>query len=227
MPGEITTRRTELPSLTLEEGSDSLRCQAAPRPVARLLTVGVGVIALIVYRLVVAVQWLSELNERQRSADLAYMQVAVCTLLLIVVAAVLWRFIRRYRKPREMTIEGGQIRAITPEQPVAEHVLACAELRAAELSTGRNMKPGIANLRLLRHSGPPVVAFTGFPADELAHVVDAINRFVRIDQFHAFEVLVATADEPNAAQSVHPVGPLRVLPADAPLRVLPVEPERR
>jgi hypothetical protein len=218
MPGLAAGNIAELPTLTIEQRPEYLRCEAKPRPLTRLILTGIGVTGFTLIPMTFAVLRLWTTMHRGRRA--VGMETFGVVLSGAVTLAALWIFVAailRYRKPRRLTIENGQIHVLTPEQPVQEQTLPCVDLKAAKLQGGPNPRIGESNLVLVPRRSPKVIAFTGMPTNELRHVVDHVNRFVRIDEFKAFEVVIPAAGEPSP--------PLAVLPVEAPLRVLPVEPE--
>ncbi|HEX8342390.1 MAG TPA: hypothetical protein VF624_15915 [Tepidisphaeraceae bacterium] len=233
MPAESVSH-VAYPSLTIEEGADFLRCQAATPPVGRLVIVGGVLLAGLGYMNVNSISWLVDALKRDGRGDLAeaWTQVILCLMLLLATSGVIVLALRRYRQPRRLTIENGLIHVLTPEQIPPEHALACADVRAAELGGGREVVPGSSSLALLLKRGGTVRAFVGLPERDLAVVVDAVNRFVRIDNFHAFEVLArpGNADAHAAplaaipvARAGEPMPPLAVLPVEARDRALPVD----
>jgi hypothetical protein len=228
MDGE-PCNKIELSSLSIEEGPAYLCCEAKPLPLWPVLFCGAGVALVILLPATMIFQQFiaPRSNNRPDAADVgALAAVLILTIATLIIFAM---SVIRNRRPRRLTIENGELLLLTPEQPVNEHRIASVDIKAATLRGGRTngKKDTLSTLVLLRHRGRSLTGFAGMPSKDLAHVVDAVNRFVRIDQFKAFEVVVPAQGEPNAPAAVLSVEPLRVLPVDAPLRVLPVEPEQQ
>jgi hypothetical protein len=221
MSAEPVSRTAAYPSLTIEEGPDFLRCEAKPSPLWPTLFVGVGVTALAALPLAMAAR---PFFGRARSAgfatDLDLAIVVLCTALVVAAVGVFAVAVRRSRRPRRLTIEDDELVLLTPEQPVVENRCETHNVKAARLRGGSGGGDGPATLVVVRKRGAAIAAFSGLPADDLSHVVDAVNRFVRVEDYHAFEVVVGNV--PNAApRPVILIGAGEPLP---PLAVLPVEP---
>ena len=171
--------------ISIEIDQRGMRCIARPRGQAKALLIGAGIVSFSLLLPFLVRRPIDRLIEG-RGDGVDVLELVLMALPTVLSLGVVGCIIRRIRRLRGVEILDGTVILHTPDSTVGRHEFELNDLKGATLVS----KVGTTTLRIeRRRGGGSVPVLLDYEYGVLDNAVDAINRRVIDNVYHAFEVI--------------------------------------